>query len=432
MKVVFLAPSFPPEMQQYTRGLAEVGAEVYGVGDTPRGNLPASLKRHLSDYLEVPRLLDDDDVVARVTAWLRGREVDRVLANWEVMVLTAARLRERFGLPGMSVDAVQGFRDKQLMKERVQAAGLRTPRAERVRTVSEARAAAGRIGYPLILKPIAGAGSADTYKVTDPSELESALNKMGHVEVASCEEFISGEEFTFDSVSIGGKPAYYNVAQYLPPPLIARSEEWVSPIIITVRDLEQPKLQDGIALGKKVLGALGMGDGFTHMEWFRKPDGEVVFGEIGCRPGGAHLVDQMNYTCGHRPVPRVGPGHVLGKIRGAHGEKVQRRHHLQAGQGPRPHHAHRGPPRVHARLRRARRRGAAPAGGDAAPQLEAHPALRRAHPVAPPRLGHDLRDGARGRDGDHAVRGVSEPRPRAGATYPSGRPTKNPSLPCAW
>jgi hypothetical protein len=33
------------------------------------------------------------------------------------------------------------------------------------------------------------------------------------------------------------------------------------------------------------------------MEWFRKPDGEAVFGEIGCRPGGAHLVDQMNYTC---------------------------------------------------------------------------------------------------------------------------------------
>ena len=22
-----------------------------------------------------------------------------------------------------------------------------------------------------------------------------------------------------------------------------------------------------------------------------------MFGEIGCRPGGAHLVDQMNYTC---------------------------------------------------------------------------------------------------------------------------------------
>ena len=40
-----------------------------------------------------------------------------------------------------------------------------------------------------------------------------------------------------------------------------------------------------------------MGDGFTHMEWFLKPTGECVFGEIGCRPGGAKLVDQMNYTC---------------------------------------------------------------------------------------------------------------------------------------
>lgn len=297
MKVVFLAPSYPPEMQQYTRGLAEIGADVYGVGDQPAAVLPASLKQHLADYLQVPRLLDDDDVVARVIAWLHGREVDQILANWEVMVLTAARLRERFGLPGMSVKTVRAFRDKQLMKERVQAAGLRTPRAQRVRTATEARAAAQAIGYPLVLKPISGAGSADTYRVADAAELEKVLGKMQHVAEASCEEFITGEEYTFDTVCIGGKPAYINVAQYLPPPLIARSEEWVSPVIITVRDLKQPKLAAGIALGQKVLGALGMGDGFTHMEWFRKPTGEAVFGEIGCRPPGAHLVDQMNYTC---------------------------------------------------------------------------------------------------------------------------------------
>ncbi|MFU8807364.1 MAG: hypothetical protein ACNA8W_26380, partial [Bradymonadaceae bacterium] len=66
MKVVFLAPHYPPEMQQYTRGLAEVGATVYGVGDTPRASLPPSVKRYLADYLQVPRILDEDDVVARV------------------------------------------------------------------------------------------------------------------------------------------------------------------------------------------------------------------------------------------------------------------------------------------------------------------------------------------------------------------------------
>src|SRR5262249_24758252 len=151
MKVVFLAPNYPPEMQQYTRGLAEVGATVYGVGDSHVSSLAPSVKSHLADYLQVPRILDERDVVERVTHWLRGREIDRVLANWEVLVETAARLRERFGMPGMSVDTVHGFRDKQLMKERVAAAGLRTPRSERVRTVDEARAAAGRMSYPLIL-----------------------------------------------------------------------------------------------------------------------------------------------------------------------------------------------------------------------------------------------------------------------------------------
>ncbi len=296
MRVVFLAPSYPPEMQEYTRGLAEVGAEVYGIGDSAPGSLPKKLRGYLTDYLAVPRIMDERDVVARASAWLHGRSIDRVLTNWEPLVLLAARLREAWGVPGMSVDTVRGFRDKQLMKERVAAAGLRVPRSRRVTSPSEAWAAAEQIGYPLVVKPIAGAGSADTYRVDDPKELESVLARTARVPEVSVEEYVTGEEFTYDTVSIGGRPAFENVAQYLPKPLEARSEQWISPVIITVRDLSQPKIEEGTALGRRVLGALGMGDGFTHMEWFYTPGGEAVFGEIGCRPGGAHLVDQMNYT----------------------------------------------------------------------------------------------------------------------------------------
>ncbi|MBA3462767.1 MAG: ATP-grasp domain-containing protein [Deltaproteobacteria bacterium] len=297
MNVVFLACGYPPEMQQYTRGLAEVGASVYGVGDAPRERLAPSFKQYLTDYLQVPKLLDEDDVVARVAAWMRGRAVDRIEANWEVMVMTAARLREALGIPGMSVDVVRGFRDKQIMKERAIAAGLRVPRSARARSAAEAHAAAAKLGYPLVLKPISGAGSADTYEVGSERELDQTLARTQHVRELSIEEFIDGEEFTFDCVCIDGKPAFMNVAQYLPKPLIARTNEWISPVITTVRELRQPAVADGIKLGYGVLSALGMGTGFTHMEWFRKPSGEVVFGEIGCRPGGAHLVDQMNYTC---------------------------------------------------------------------------------------------------------------------------------------
>jgi len=95
MRVVFLAPAYPPEMVQYTRGLAEVGAEVYGVADTPQGRLPVEVRRHLAGYLEVPGLLDEDDVFARVSAWLRGKTVDRIVSNWEPLTILAARLRER-------------------------------------------------------------------------------------------------------------------------------------------------------------------------------------------------------------------------------------------------------------------------------------------------------------------------------------------------
>lgn len=295
--VLFLAPTYPPEMRQYVRGLVEVGARVYGIGDTPTAALDDQSKRSLSDYLAVPRLLDDDDVLERATSWLRGRPLDRVLTNWEPLVLLAARMRERWGVPGMGVDVARAFRDKELMKQRVEAAGLRVPRSARARSPKQAYSAAEAIGFPLVVKPIAGAGSADTYRVDTSSELDEVLRAVEHVPEISVEEYIEGEEFTFDCICIGGDPVFENVAQYLPKPLEARTHQWISPVIITVRDLAQDRIAGGVALGRRVLDALSMHDGFTHMEWFSTPSGEAVFGEIGARPGGAHLVDQMNYTC---------------------------------------------------------------------------------------------------------------------------------------
>jgi hypothetical protein len=297
MRAVFLSPAYPAEMSQFVRGLAEVGVTVYGVGDTPRDSLPAQVRPYLADYLTVPRMLDEHDVVNRVSDWLRGRAVDRVLTNWEPCVLLAARLRERWGMPGMSVDTVMAFRDKELMKTRLRAAGLRVPKSRRVHTANEVREVAEEIGYPLILKPIGGAGCADTYKVSTAAELEQTLPAIGKLSEASCEEYIDGEELTFDTVCLRGKPVIENVTMYLPKPLEASQQEWVSPMAISIRDLAQPRLAGGIALGRAALDVLGMGDGFTHMEWFLTPSGEAVFGEIACRSGGAGLVDQINFTC---------------------------------------------------------------------------------------------------------------------------------------
>lgn len=293
MKVLFISPHYPVEMPHFTRGLAEVGARVIGVGEGPA---PASVQRYLSGWIQVPRLLDEVAAAEAVLRALGPVIPDRIESLWEPTVLLAATLRERLGVPGMSRDTVLAFRDKELMKERARRAGLRVPRSQRVRSAEEAQLAAEKIGYPVVIKPISGAGSADTHRCDDPLVLQRALSGMGHVEEASVEEFVVGDELTYDTICIDGEPVFESVTQYHPPPLISRAEQWISPAQITFRDPHISALQPGIALGRQVLRALGMQTGFTHMEWFRTAKGEAVLGEIACRSGGGRLVDGMNWA----------------------------------------------------------------------------------------------------------------------------------------
>jgi biotin carboxylase len=297
MNVLIISPGYPADMPEFTRGLAETGATVFGAGDQSQDRLPELVRRSLSRYVQVPSLWDSAAVAERLRDELRGESLDRIECLWEPGVMLAAQLRGRFGVEGMSEEHATLFRDKEAMKLKLDAAGIRTPKHRAVEDAAGCWAAAGAIGFPLIIKPIDGAGSADTYRVNSRDELRDVLPRLRHVPRVSVEEFVDGEEYTFDTITIDGKIAYYNVAVYRPRPLIARSNEWISPQVVALRDLDAPELAEGIRMGFEVIEALDFGTGFTHMEWYRKSDGEVVFGEIGGRPPGAHHVDQMKYAC---------------------------------------------------------------------------------------------------------------------------------------
>lgn len=296
MRVLMISPGFPAEMPQFTYGLAQVGVEVCGLGDQPAAMIPQPARAALSDYLQVGNLWDEAAVVDTVRRWARHRTLDRVECLWEPGMLLAARIREALQLPGMTVAQTIPLRDKERMKQVLDRAGIRTPRHASARTEHEVREAAERIGFPLIVKPIAGAGSADTHRVDDGKQLDDVLGRIRHVPEVSVEEFIEGEELTFDTICSNGTIHFENVAWYRPKPLIARTEEWISPQTISLRDIHDPKLAGGRAMGRKVLEALELGTAFSHMEWFLTPSGEAVFGEIGGRPPGARSVDIMNYA----------------------------------------------------------------------------------------------------------------------------------------
>jgi hypothetical protein len=147
-----------------------------------------------------------------------------------------------------------------------------------------------------VIKPIDGAGSAHTHEVRDQADLDSAIADVGEHRVVSVEEYIEGEEYTFDTVCANGSILYENIAWYRPKPIVGRNVEWISMQTVNLRNIDRPELAQGRELGRRVIEALGFDTGFTHMEWFLTPSGEAVFGEIGGRPPGGRSVDLMNYT----------------------------------------------------------------------------------------------------------------------------------------
>ncbi|MGH7537479.1 MAG: ATP-grasp domain-containing protein, partial [Gemmatimonadales bacterium] len=296
MNVLMISPGYPTEINYFTRGLALHGARVFGIGDQAERELPPFVREHLAGYQQVPSLLDDAAVVQQVQAWKAAQPLKQVECLWEPGVILAARLREGLGVPGQDVAQATLFRDKDAMKQAVAAAGIRTPKHQRATSAAECQRAAEQIGFPVIVKPIAGAGSADTFQVNSRLELDAVLARAGHVREVNVEEFIDAVEYTFDTICIKGKIAYWNICLYRPRPLTARQEEWISPQTIVLRDVDADHLADGREMGRAVLKALGFQTGFTHMEWYRKTNGETVFGEIAARPPGARTVDVMNYA----------------------------------------------------------------------------------------------------------------------------------------
>ena len=295
-RVLFISPGFPTEMQHFSRALASVGADVIGLGDQPAHDLPHEVRAALVHHVHAPRLADSGAVLAQVRELAAQVRIDQVECLWEPYVLLAAQMREQLGLPGMPVEQAVWFRDKERMKRVLDAAGIRTPHHYASTTAAGVREAAERIGFPVIVKPIAGAGSADTYRADDHEELELALARVRHVPEVSIEEFVDGEELTYDTVCAGGEVLFENLCWYRPRPLQTKLHEWISPITIALRDTEAPDLQPGRQLGRAVLRALRFDSGFTHMEWYRTASGEAVFGEIGARPPGGRTVDVMNHA----------------------------------------------------------------------------------------------------------------------------------------
>lgn len=294
MNVVFVEPSFPNNQRQFVRGLAEVGANVIGIGETPKEHLSADLRHHLTHYEHVGSVVDEGAMVHAVRTVQQMVWVDRLEATIEAHVMSAARVREACGIPGTSVTTAFLCRDKPAMKETLRRAGVPTAQSTGATTAAEIRDFAAAVGFPLIIKPPDAAGASGTYKVDDPQQLEAVLGGLRHVGSVAVEEFIEGHEGFYDTLTIDGRVVHEFVSHYYPNVLEAMRTRWISPQFVTTNRIDDAGGYDELkAMGREVISALGITTSATHMEWFAGPKG-LRFSEIACRPPGVGAWDLYN------------------------------------------------------------------------------------------------------------------------------------------
>lgn len=281
---------------RFARSFAELqGVRLIGVVQkAPRGAAaePFANFVHVQDALDTGQLITAIEQVRK-----RYGGLHQIVGVLEPLQVPLAQARRHFGLPGTDPKTADLFRDKARMKDALRAAGLPCARHRLISSLADAVGFVREVGLPIVLKPPAGAGCKATWRIRTLEELKGALEAV-HPTPANptlAEEFLRGSEYCFDTITLNGRIRFENVSRYYPGPLEVTENPWIQWAVVLPRVLSMD-LDDARAMGRTAIKALGLGTGFTHMEWFRRDDGSLAIGEIAARPPGAHFVEMMGWA----------------------------------------------------------------------------------------------------------------------------------------
>ncbi|MGW5401755.1 ATP-grasp domain-containing protein [Streptomyces sp. NPDC003952] len=251
--------------------------------------------------VEVVDTIEDLTQVRLAALRIRERNPFRyVVSPSEWSIQAGGYVRSYFGLPGSGYEVANAFSNKYVMKQRLSAAGVPVARFRLIDRFAGAEAAAEEIGWPLVVKRSCGGGSEYVLPVHDADHLRLLAHddSTGPIRTAPyplmAEELVDIEaEFHCDGVVRDGRVRFAPVSRYFEP--VLRS---VGGVIgsYTLPD-EHPDTLAVTALHERVVAALGLTDGVTHLEVFKTPHGHLV-GEVACRPGGGGIADQVLHQYG--------------------------------------------------------------------------------------------------------------------------------------
>ncbi|MFE9762987.1 acetyl-CoA carboxylase biotin carboxylase subunit family protein [Streptomyces sp. NPDC005808] len=212
--------------------------------------------------------------------------VDQLVALSEFTLGIAAEVRETLGIPGPRPQDVAVYRNKLTMKELVAKAGVRVPRFVPCGDAEPAIAFARSVGYPLILKPVAGAASIGVHKVDDEAALLSLLEAVDSDDY-ELEEFIEGTIHHVDGFADNeSQIPFQSVSRYINDCLsFEAGGEPLGSVVMQSSEL-RTRIEE---FARTCVSALGMKSMPFHLELFVTKTGELVFLEVAGRIGGAEV-----------------------------------------------------------------------------------------------------------------------------------------------
>ena len=291
--VIFAAPILSENASRMIEAAASLPDVTLGViTQDPAEKMSPAMARSVSFHWRVNDILDSEQLTwATEELAKRMGGVDRLFGAYEQLQVPLAEVREKLGIEGMKTEAANRFRDKSEMKDVLRANGLPCAKHSLVETVDAAVAFANWVGYPVVVKPPAGAGAIATFKADDERSLREAVMKAAphRGEPALVEEFIVGDEYSLETISINGKSVWHSLTHYYPTPLEVVRNKWIQWCVVSPREVDDARYDDIRAAGSRALEALGMDTGLSHMEWFRRRDGSIAISEVAARPPGAQI-----------------------------------------------------------------------------------------------------------------------------------------------
>lgn len=295
--VVFVAPFPLQTTMRFARAAARLGdVRFLGIVQEAPGGDDAKI---FYDVVRVADGLDAGQLIeaARLLEKRYGK-IHRLLGILEPLQVQLGLVRRALGIPGTSPETADLFRDKARMKEELRRHGLPCARHKLIRSWADAESFAREVGLPIVVKPPAGMAAKATWRIESMEQFRAALDAMhaGPNNPTLAEEFLRGREYSFETITIGGKVRFTSATRYYPAPLEVVENPWIQWVVVLPRVIDGPDFADARTLALRAVKALGLETGFTHMEWFRRDDGSLAIGEIAARPPGAHIVLANGYA----------------------------------------------------------------------------------------------------------------------------------------